>query len=154
MKVTWVDDSLEDSAADDEPVIVVNTPCVLPAGPAIEAITDDGESPFEAEIPEANPSLEYVDRTMAGKVLTRSIRNTTTKVWKNCYPGAFWMEWGERMQAPTTKGPCLGDIQPGERRKFEVVIPRFPSREEPDLLRIAILEDEVDWHNVEDMEVR
>lgn len=132
MKVTWVDDSPDVS---------------------VEVVTDGEELPFEAATPVPVVQPLYIDKSMVGKVLTRSILNITNNAWKKCYPGAFWVEWGKRMQAPATKGSCLGDIRPGERRKFEVVVPRFPTREEPDLLRVAILEDGVGWHIVEDVRV-
>lgn len=97
---------------------------------------------------------QFIDITMVGKVLTRSIQNTTDGVWRKCYPGAFWMKDGKRLSDPTTKGQCVGDIRPGLTVTFVVVVPKFPLGNKPDLLRIAILEDGVGWHTVEDLRVR
>lgn len=106
----------------------------------------ESEPPLRAE--------ECIDLTMVGELLTRSVLNTSSAVWRECYPCAFWMKDGERLAGPSSKSSCLGDIRPGLREKFVVMIPRFPIGVKPDLLRIAILEDKIGWHTVEDIGVR
>ena len=96
----------------------------------------------------------YIDITMVGDLLRRSVQNTGPAVWRKCYPGAFWIRNEKRLADPTTKGQCIGDVRPGLTVKFEIVVPRFPLGEKPDILRIAILEDGVGWHTVEDLRVR
>lgn len=125
----------EESAVETESEILEN-------GTVVEI-----ESPYPAENP-------YIDKTMVGQVLTRSVLNTTSTVWKKCFPCAFWIMGEKRLADPASKSQCLGDIRPGLKKKFVVMIPRFPIGEKPDLLRVAILEDGVAWHTVEDIRVR
>lgn len=99
---------------------------------------------------------EFIDKMMAGETLWFTAVNETGKVWSagQCYPGCFWMKNGERVQGPATKDqPFAVDVQPGKTVFFGVMIPRFPD-EKPDVLRVAVLENGVVWHTVEDIRVR
>jgi len=136
MKVTWVDE-------EERPVFD-------------EVVSEAVESSIPDEEPVWYPPVEdlCVTRGMVGKILTRSVRNDTGRAWKTCYPGAFWMKDGERLLEMAVKTQCIGDIQAGTQKMFQIVVPRFPLDERPDALRIAILEDGVRWHVVEDIRAR
>lgn len=119
--------------------------------PPVEEYTQKAviKSVGKAELPEVT-----IDITLVGTLLRRSVKNTTENVWRKCYPGAFWIRDGQRLADPTTKGQCLGDIRPGLTYPFVVVVPIFPSDGKPDKLVVAILEDGVGWHTVEELRVR
>lgn len=112
--------------------------------------TDDA-SFFSVETRYVPPAI---DKSWVGRVLTFMVKNETRSAWEKCYPGAFWVRWGERIPGPASKDQCLGNIAPGATVHFRIVVPIFPTGEKPDALRIAILEDGVCWHTVEDIEVR
>lgn len=152
VKVTWVDSRLHEEkhqlveeVTGEEKEILDEVAKEKPVEPIIIQHDIKDEMP----VPE-----QVIDRMMVGQTLRRTIQNDTSEVWRNCYPGAYWVKDKKRLSHPASKGTCMGDVRPGLVMTFLVMIPRFPLGGKPDFLRIAILEDGVGWHDVEDIRVR
>lgn len=149
----------EGAAPQIEPLVIEVTAEV--EAPEIEASEAEISAGSVPETKVVKPSLRdyigaafQIDYTMVGDLLIRKVANTTGNAWEKCYPGAFWIRGERRLGGPSSKSECIGVLRPGLSVTIRVAIPRFPSGDKPDLLRIAILEDGKGWHTVEDIPVR
>lgn len=95
-------------------------------------------------------SRKSVDATMVGEILSVMVKNETARTWyaDQCFPGAYWQFFGERMNGPSTKSQHLAyNVDPGGIVSFRVVVPRLPEGT-PHELVIAVLENGVAWYEV------